>query len=266
MDGDRSVTTRSVDLAEVLGLPARARETHRLTKKDIVEQWEHTSPADARLLRRAISSARIVGVLSPATTGVSAVRDADRPVDMIPVIEVRIADDVKAKDEHRAAELLHRAMPRPAVIAMSPLEGATVLSLALTRLSKTDAGMSVVEEHLMVPIDRIAAASLHAGELDRADLGSLYRDLVRKAAADGMPAPGLRDAAEAVKLRRRLADLNEDLQSAVRSAARERSMQRRVEHNGEARNLRDRVAETRDALYSAPAQQTPITDDPKVEP
>lgn len=266
MDGDRSVTPRSVDVVEVLGLPARARETHRLTKKDIVEQWEHSSPADARLLRRAISSARIVGVLSPATTGVSAVRDADRPVDMIPVLEVRTADDVKAKDERRAAELLHRAMPRPAVITMSPPEGTPVLSLALTRLSKTNAGMSVVEEHLMVPIDRIATASLHVGEVDGADLGSLYRDLVRRAAANGCPAPGLRDAAEAVALRHRLASLDEDLQSVVRSAAREKSMQRRIEHNGEACNLRNRIALTRDALYEAAADQTRTSDDPKVGP
>ena len=266
MDGDRPVTFGSLDVVEVLGLPARARETHRLTKKDIIEQWEHSAPADARLLGRAINSARIVGVLSPATIGMPAVRDPDRPVDMIPVLEVRVADDVKARDERRAAELLHRAMPRPAVIAMSSLEGALVLSLALTRLSKTDAGMSVVEEHLMVPIDGTTAASLHVGELDCADLGSLYRDLVRRASADGRPAPSLRDAGEAVRLRHRLAGLEEDLQSAIRSAAREKSMQRRIEHNGEARNLRVRIAQTRDALYEAPADQTRTGDDPKVGP
>lgn len=156
-------------------------------------------------------------------------------------------------------------MPRPAAITMSPPEGALVLSLALTRLSKTNAGMSVVEEHLTVPIDGITAASLHVGELDRADLGSLYRDLVRRAAADGRPAPSLRDAGEAVRLRHRLAGLEEDLQSAIRSAAREKSMQRRIEHNGEARNLRERIAQTRDALYEAPAHQS-RTSDPKVEP
>jgi len=266
MDGDHSVTVGSVDVVEVLGLPARARETRRLTKKDIVEQWEHSAPADAQLLRRVISSARIVGVLSSATTGVPAVRDADRPVDMIPVLEVRIADYVKAKDERRSAELLHRAMPRPAVITMSPPDGAPVLSLALTRLSKTDVGMSVVEAHLTIPIDEIAAASLHVGELDRADLRSLYRDLVRRAAAGGRPAPSLRDAAEAIALRHRLANLDEDLQSAIRSAAREKSMQRRIEHNGEARNLRDRIAQTRDALYEAAAHQTRTSDDPKVGP
>jgi hypothetical protein len=237
---------------DLLGLSARARETHRLTKRNIVEQWEHSVPADARLLRRAISSASIVGVLSSATIGVPPVRDADRPVDMIPVLEVRIADDVKAKDERRAAELLHRAIPRPAVITMSPADGACVLSLALTRLSKTDIGMSVLEAHLTIPIDEIAAGSLHIGELDRADLGSLYRDLVRFAAAGGRPAPSLRDAAKAIELRQRLTDLDEELQSAIRSAAREKSIQRRIEHNGEARKLRDRIAQTRDALYDAP--------------
>ncbi|WP_157681077.1 DUF4391 domain-containing protein [Microbacterium sp. LKL04] len=260
------MTSGSVDFVEVLGLPERARETHRLTKKDIVEQWEHTAPADARLLRRAISSARIVGVLSPATTGVPAVRDADRPVDMIPVLEVRIAGDVTAKDERRAAELLHRAIPRPAVITLSSPEGGPVLSLALTRLSKTDVGRSVVEEHLTVPIDGIAAASIHVGELDRTDLGSLYRDVVRRAAADGHPAPSLRDAAEAVELRHRLVGLDEDLQSAMRSATREKSMQRRIEHNGEARDLRDRIAQTRHALYGEPSVRTRTSEDPKLGP
>ncbi|WNM23522.1 DUF4391 domain-containing protein [Demequina capsici] len=251
---------------EVLGLPARAREEHRLTKKDIVEQWEHSAPADARLLGRAIGSARIVGVLSPATTGVPAVRDANRPVDMIPVLEVRVANGVTAKDQRRVAELLHRAMPRPSAIATYPSQGAAVLSLALTRLSKSEAGMSVVEKHLTVPIDGIAVASLHVGELDRADLGSLYRDLVRRAAADGVPAPSLRDAAEAVELRRRLAAVHEDLQSAMRSAAREKSMQRRIEYNGEARSLRDQIAQTRAALFGTAADQTRTSDDPKVGP
>ncbi len=239
---------------------------HRLTKKDIVEQWEQSAPADARLLGRAISSARIVGVLSPATTGVPAGRDPDRPVDMIPVLEVRIADDVKARDERRAAELLHRAMPRPAVIAMSSPQGAPGLSLALTRLSKIDAGKSVVEEHLTVPINGIAVTSLHVGGLDRTDLGSLYQDLVRRAAADGRPAPSLRDADEAVELRHRLTHLNEDLQSTIRSAAREKSMQRRIQHNGGAHDLRELIAQTRDALYEAPAHQTRTSDDPKVGP
>ncbi|WP_084076873.1 DUF4391 domain-containing protein [Demequina sp. NBRC 110057] len=260
------MTPAPVDVVEMLGLPARARETHRLTKKDIVEQWEHSAPADARLLSRAIASARIVGVLSPATTGVPAVRDADRPVDMIPVLEVRMADGITAKDQRRVAELLHRAMPRPAIVALYPSEQVPFLSLALTRLSKTEAGMSVVEEHLAAPADRIVAASLHVGELDRTDLGALYRDLVRRAAADGVPSPSLRNAAEAVELRRRVAALDEDLQSAVRSAAREKSMQRRIAHNGEARILRDQIAQTRAALFGAGADQTRISDDPKVGP
>lgn len=266
MDGDCSVTSGSSDVAEVLGLPARARETRRLTKKDIVEQWEHSAPADARLLRRAINSASIVGVLSPATTGVPAVHDADRPVDMIPVLEVRIADDLKAKEQRRVAELLHRAIPRPAVITTSPSEGASVLSLALIRLSKTDVGMSVIEEHLTVRIDGITAESLHVDELDRTDLASLYRDLVRRAAAHGRPAPSLRDAAEAVELRRRLANFETELQSTIRSAALERSMQRRIEHNNEARSLRDQIARIQDALYGGPARQTRTSYDPKVGP
>ncbi len=188
------------------------------------------------------------------------------PVDMIPVLEVRIADDLNAKDQRRVAELLHRAMPRQPLSARPPFKGAPVLSLALTRLNKTDVGMSVIEEHLTARVDGIAAESLHVRELDRTDLASLYRDLVRRAAADGRPAPSLREAAEAVQLRRRLADLEEDLQSTIRSAAIEKAMQRRIEHNSEARSLRDQIAQTQNALYGAPPRQTRTSYDPKVGP
>ena len=45
-----------IELADLLGLPKRARESHRLPKKDIAAHWEQSAPADARLLTRAIAS------------------------------------------------------------------------------------------------------------------------------------------------------------------------------------------------------------------
>ncbi len=43
-------------------------------------------------------------------------------------------------------------------------------------------------------------------------------------------------------------------------------MQRRIEHNGKARYLRERIAQTQDALYGPTAHQTQASDDPKVGP
>lgn len=265
MDGDHPVNDAPLDLAELLGLQERARETHRLTKKDIVGQWEASAPADARLLNRAVSSARIVGVITPATTGIAAVRDPDRTADMIPVIDLALAGGVKRADRKRVAELMHRAMPRPAVLGVFFPGTTTELSLALTRPNRTDEGRSVIEAHLLVSAEDIATGSLRIANLDRSDLGSLYRDLVRTAAAGGRPADDLSDATEAVRLHVRLVALDEELQAAMRRAAREKTMQRRIEVNAEIRAVRARVEQTRAALFDA-SHRTDETNDPKVGP
>ena len=151
MGGGDPVTTAPVSLPDLLGLPeGRARDTHRLTKKDIAAVWEDT-PADARLLTKAIAQATIVGVLSPTTMGVRSFVDDDRRVDFIPVVEVRLAETVKQSDRTRVAELLHRSMPRPAIVGLVMPDGGTHLSLALTRTSRTEEERSVIEASITVP-------------------------------------------------------------------------------------------------------------------
>lgn len=248
-------------VADLLGLPDRARQSHRLTKKDIVAQWEGSSPADARLLGRVISSARITAILNPTTVGAAAVETPDRRVDMIPVIEINVVDGAKGRDIVRTAELLHRSMPRPAILALyDENAGTAVLSVALTRLSQTDTGRSVVEEHLVASPDRFATGSLHIARLRRTDLATLHEDLVRAVAADGKPPRLSLSAAEAVGLRRLISAAADELTTVARDASREPSMQRRIDLNDRARTLRTSIDALEARLAAPPAPKVPPID------
>ena len=253
-----------IQLADLLGLPERARVSHRLTKKEISAQWEQSGPTDARLLTRAIASATIVGVLSPTTIGAPAFQDADHRVDMIPVVAVTLVERIKSAERIRVAELLHRSMPRPAVVGLNVPDGDFLLSLALTRLSRSDEGMSVIEAHFVAPAKALALKSLHVMRLARSDLDVLYRDLVRTAAAGGVPASTALTAATAVKLRQHLIALESEFAVAAREAAREKAMQRRIEINTHARLLRAQIDQVRASLCKSISSESPTTDESKV--
>lgn len=261
MVGDRPVNTESMRVADLLGLPDRARQSYRLTKRDIVAQWEGSSSADARLLGRVISSARITAVLSPATVGAAAVETPDRRVDMIPVIEINVVDGAKKRDTVRVAELLHRSMPRPSILGLyDENSGTASVSVALTRLSQTDAGRSVVEEHLVAPTARFTTGSLHVARITRTDLATLHDDLVRAVAADGkFPRLSL-SATEAVGLRRQITAAADELTAVARDASREPSMQRRIDLNTRARTLRTSIDALEALLAAPPAPTIPPTD------
>lgn len=245
------MTSGPISLPDLLGLPeGRARDTHRLTKKDIAAPWED-SPTDARLLTKTIAQAIIVGVLSPATIGVRPFVDTDHRVDMIPVVELRLAEKVKQSDRARVAELLHRSMPRPAVLGLVVPDGGTHLSLALTRLSRTEEGRSVIEATLTVPVTTSSPGTLDIARLAQTDLGALHRDLVRTVAADGSPASTALAAAEAIALRQRLAVLDDELTVVAREAGREKSMQRRIDLNARGKSLRTEIDSVRRSLFAA---------------
>ena len=254
---------------KLLGLPENARIRQRFTKKEIVGQYEGTATSDARLLAKTIASAAIVGVLRPETIGVAAFEHAERRVDFIPVLDVILAEGTAPVDRSRVAELLHRSIPRPAIVALEVPGNEAVLSLALTRLSKSDSGRetSVIEASLLTDLDRMDPGALNVRRLNQADLWALYRDLVRTAAADGHPASAALTAYEAVALRRRLATLTVELESVARNAKRERNQQRRVDFNAQGRALRTEIETVRSLLYApgvgrvAKSPESPMTDE-----
>jgi len=237
--------------ADLLGLPEAARQDHRVTKKMLAEQFADRAPADARLIAKAIASARLVGILRPETIQVPRYADADRAVTDIPVLDITLAEKATAADRSRVAELIHRSMDKPVVALLTAPDGTALLSLALSHPSRTDPNRSTsaIDAHLTIPVAEIAPGTLQVGRLDRTDMWALYRDLVRVAAAGGRPASGALTAAQAVETRRRLADLEAELDSVVRDAKQARGQQARIDLNTRARDLRTRIGEAREMLY-----------------
>ena len=241
------------DGASLLGLPDAARQDHRITKKMLAEQFEERAPADARLIAKAVAAARLVGILRPETIQVPRYQDGERVVIDIPVIEVVLTDKATAADRSHIAELLHRSMAKPiALVALMP-EGTTMLSVALSHVSRTDPtrSTSVIDAHLMVPAGQIAPGALHVDRLDHTDMWALYRDLVRTAATNGQPASAALQAADAIAVRRRLADLEAELAAVVRDARQAKSQQVRIDLNTRARTLRGQIGRARETLYKS---------------
>lgn len=240
------------DGASLLGLPDTARQNHRITKKVLAEQFEERAPADARLIAKAVTAARVVGILRPETIQVPRYQDGERLVIDIPIIEAVLTDKTTAADRTRMAELIHRSMAKPVVLVAFMPDGTTMISVALSHVSRTDPtrSTSVIDAHLMVPAGQIEPGALHVERLDHTDMWALYRDLVRMAATDGRPASVTLPAADAITVRRRLADLEAELITIVRDARQAKSQQVRIDLNTKARTLRTQIGRAREALYS----------------
>lgn len=241
------------DGASLLGLPDAARQDHRITKKMLAEQFEERAPADARLIPKAVAAARLTGILRPETIQVPRYQDSERIIIDIPVIEASLTGKTTAADRIRVAELIHRSMAKPVVLFASVPDGDTLLSLALSHVSRTDPtrSTSVIDAHLIVPVGQIEPGTLHVDRLDHTDMWALYRDLVRTAAANGRPASAALQAADAIAVRRRLADLDVELATVVRDARQAKSQQVRIDLNTRARTLRALISRARETLYKS---------------
>jgi hypothetical protein len=239
------------DGGSLLGLPDTARQNHRITKKMLAVQFEEQAPADARLIGKAVAAARLVGILRPETIQVPRYQDGERVVVDIPIIEAALTDKTTVADRTRVAELIHRSMAKPVVLVARMPDNSTMLSVALSHVSRTDPSRStsVIDAHLMVPAGQIEPGALHMDRLDHTDMWALYRDLVRMAATDGRPASVALQAADAIAVRRRLADLETELTTVVRDARQAKSQQVRIDLNTRARTLRTQIARARETLY-----------------
>ncbi|MBL1095696.1 DUF4391 domain-containing protein [Streptomyces coffeae] len=246
--------------ADLLALPDKARQQHRVTKKLLAAQFEDQAPADARLIIMAVASAQLVGILRPETIQVPRYQDGERAVVDVPVLEAFLADKTSASDRTRVAELVHRSMAKPVVLFANMPDGTMALSLALSHVSRTDPtrSTSVIDEHVMVTAEDIKPGALHLDRLDRTDMWALYRDLVRTAAADGRPAGTALQAADAIALRRRLTDLESELVTVIKDAKRAKNQQQRIDLNTAARTLRAQIRHVRGTLYSADGEHDTV--------
>ncbi|MFG1635416.1 DUF4391 domain-containing protein [Pseudonocardia alni] len=243
-----------VDVADLLGLPPRARFSERLSKKVLREQiGGGGGTSEARLLDKVVASARVVGVLRPETIQVPAHRQADREITDIAVLHVEPVPGTTAGERRRLVELIQRAMPRPVVLLLDGPGQLAELSLALTHINRTDPERqtSVIDFAISVLVDDLAPGSLSLPRCDHTDLWALYGDLVRLAASGGRPAGAGLSAQEAVELHHHLRAQEAELDAAVREAKRAPAQRDRIAWNTRAKALRDSMATLRDRLYSS---------------
>lgn len=225
---------------DLLGLTGRAVTADRLTKALLTAMADEKG-LDNRVIEKAVDRATVVGILRPETIHVPAYADDERRVADIPVIEVRLKEQVTAGLRTRLAESFFRIMPRPVVLLQIPVSGPAVLHLALTHVSRTDSdrSTSVIDSAVAASVDEIPGGALRLDGLDGTDLWTLYQDLVRR--ATGVTRPGA-TAAEAVAEHDLLASLKAELDSVVRAAKRDKAPNERIKLNARAKNLRARIA------------------------
>lgn len=250
------MTTAPSTAVVLLGLPSTAIVDQRLPKTLLADPWRVSAPADARLIEKSVTSARLVGILRPETIRVPAYSDADREVADIAVVEVGVTATSTAGNVSRLAELLHRGMPRLLIVVIHSPRGDEV-SLALTHPSKTDptGQTSVIDAALRVAVVDLADGALTVSRASRTDLWALYRDLARSAASHGHSTPSSLAAEDAVRLRHRLDEAETSLAALLRTARSERGVARRMELNERGRALRALINDVSTALYLS--DQTP---------
>lgn len=231
------------DPLEMLAIPDRARLSERITKK-LLERQAKEKGLDAKLVR-IVTGASVVGILRPETIHVPAYRDDERQVTDIPIIQVRLTEIATSAERRRLADLLFRVMPRPVVLCDVPVAGGPVFHLALTHVSRTDPerSTSVVDSVVSSHLSSLPDGALSLDALDRADLWTLYQDLVRRVA--GVTRPDL-SAEDAVAAHDKLATLQAELEAVIREAKREKGANARIKLNARAKTLRTQIASVKE--------------------
>ena len=247
-------------LINALALPADSRLDRRVPKKLLLDNGAPT-PADRRQISDGVDELLWVAALKPTSIGVPAFRDQVREYLEITVLSMTLRNEAKAA---RLTELIHRAIPYPAVLATVQKQLVSV-SLAHKRWSQGEAGKIVIENicrsapfrpESPTPQESAYLASLAISGLPAGDLFALYQGWIDRVAAFeaaqvtgtfAAPDTALRAAALRASLDAH-AKLQADIASLRSRANKEKQLARRVELNLEIKRLEAQLAETARAL------------------
>lgn len=246
-------------LIAALNLPAAARVDQRVPKKLLLENGAPTA-ADKRLITEGIEAIQWLAVLKPVTCGVPEFRDAVREYVEIAVLHVTLREQAK---EARLIELLHRAVPYPAMVLVERGH-AVSLSLADKRQALKETDKVVLDGEPVTATLHTAGSDIHAAFLQAMDLArqpraSLYalyqgwQDTVLALQAALLTGVfTLLDSVERTQQRRQALQVSLALQGQItnlRSAAANASqMARQVELNLEIQRLQAQLAAARTQL------------------
>ncbi|SEM57668.1 protein of unknown function [Pseudoxanthomonas sp. GM95] len=138
-------------VVSALGLPASCRVDQRVPKKMLVENGAPTS-ADRRLINDCVEEVQWLAALKPNTVGVADYLDGEREYLEVAVLCVTArhapqgegGNATRSPNITRLAELLHRAVPYPALLLLAAPQG-LFLSLAHKRWAQNEAGKVVLD-------------------------------------------------------------------------------------------------------------------------
>ena len=141
------MTITPADVRAALALPPMDAPARRLPK-EVLAQHGAANAADRKLIDGAIERLDWWATLSPATIGVAAAVDEERPV---PAIQL-LALTARAEPTQRLLTLIHRAIPVPIILATAlPGAAGVRISVAPLRRAERIADQMVVERLLVAP-------------------------------------------------------------------------------------------------------------------
>lgn len=174
-------------IRDALGLPRGGAAARRLPK-DVLAQHGAANAADRKAIDKTIERLDWWATLSPATIGIAAGTDEERP---IPAIQL-LALTAREAPTQRLLAMVHRAVPVPVILLTAlPGAGGTRLSLAPLRRAERVGDKMVVERLVAAPdlsdTDEAATSafidSLALTGLPQRNLASLYEGLIDRAEA-----------------------------------------------------------------------------------
>lgn len=257
-------------LVAALDLPADALVQQRIPKKMLADNGAPT-PADRKLIHEYIEEATWVAALKPANAGVPAYEDPTRTYLELAVLAVQLRSPKQPNGAsskiQRLAELLHRAIPYPALLVLED-EDRLLLSMAHIRWAQKESDKMVLDGELTLatllpladesgPANALAqqqfleALPLHRQA--RTNLYALYQSWIdtlgawEAVAVTGrfVPSASPEHAAQRRSALQRCRELDASLSQLRSKAAREKQMARQVAANLEIKALlaeRQRVA------------------------
>lgn len=242
-------------LLAALALPPEARVDRRIPKKLLLEHGAPTA-ADRRQVTDGVEALTWAAVLKPATVGAPAYHDEVRDYAEIAVLVLALRPGARGA---RIAELVHRAVPYPVVLA-SAQEATVSLSLAGKRRSQAEAAAVVADAPVATPpfdpaspspAESAFLADLALARQPAGDLRSLYDGWMARVTAllaarvtgrYASPAGSADGDARRLALDE-YARLEREIAALVARAGRETQLARRVELNLELQRLRTRLGD-----------------------
>ncbi|MCC6738938.1 MAG: DUF4391 domain-containing protein [Planctomycetia bacterium] len=227
-------------LLRVLDLPSACLVNQRIPKKLLLENGAPTA-ADKRQINDGIEELLWIAALKPTTVGVAGYRDSVREYLEIAVLRLTLRAGAKSA---RLIELVHRAVPYPALIISEPGPQAG-LSAAHKRWAQNEADKTVLDGDVVfaeLDSERDAnvwptfAAAMALGRQPRGELYALYQGwldtLLALKAARLTGVLGLAETADQAAVRqealRECAKLAAEIVRLRAAAAKERQMARQV--------------------------------------